>query len=40
MASARVTFGKGRDPVTVDDQRAVRGLYLVVVAPVDGVVLD
>ena len=36
----RVTLGERRDPSAVDDQLALRGADVVVVAPVDGVVLD
>ena len=36
----RFTLAKHRDSVAVDDQRALRGADLAVVAPVDGVVLE
>jgi hypothetical protein len=36
----RVAFCERRDPCAVDDERALRGADLTVVAPVDGVVLQ
>jgi hypothetical protein len=36
----RVTFGEGRDPLAVDDQRAVFRADLALVTPVDGVVFE
>jgi hypothetical protein len=36
----RVSFGERRDPSAVDDQRALRGTDIAVIAPVDGVVLQ
>jgi hypothetical protein len=36
----RVTFGERRDPLTVDQQRPVRGGDRTVIAPIDGAVFQ